>query len=111
VSVPNPAVNPAPPVLDLTADPITDAAPIKTKQELLATPSIWEPLTRVGLAGGLLALLAIVVVGSGVSIIVAPGNEPAIESYLKLVFTPVLGLVSSVVGFYFGHQAGSSGSS
>jgi hypothetical protein len=58
--------------------------------------------TRVGLAASLVLLLAVLTLGAGWYTVHSPQNEPQIEAFLKLVFTPVIGLVGSVVGFFFG---------
>jgi Asp/Glu/hydantoin racemase len=61
--------------------------------------------TRELIAGALVGLLAIVTLGAVVYVMASPGDEPAVEALLKLVFTPIIGLVGSVVGFYFGAQS------
>ena len=48
-----------------------------------------------------MAILAILILGTGWFVVAYPKKEPAVESFLKLVFTPVVGLVGSVIGFYF----------
>jgi Asp/Glu/hydantoin racemase len=67
--------------------------------------------TREWLAYALLLLLAILTIGAGVAVILAPQEEPAIDELLKFIYTPVVGLVSSVVGFYFGAQSVGQGGS
>lgn len=66
--------------------------------------------TRLVLAGGLVALLIVLTIGAGVYVATYPSKEPAVESFLKLVFTPIVGLVGSVVGFYFGAHSGTKSS-
>jgi len=57
------------------------------------------------LAGGLLGLLSILTLGTGWFVANYPNKEMAVEAFLKLVFTPLIGLVGSVVGFYFGSRS------
>lgn len=66
-----------------------------------------EDRARLVLAGSLLALLAAVVIGSGWTVLNFPGRQPAVEGYLQIVFAPIVGLVGSVIGFYFGSRASS----
>lgn len=98
---------------DLTTQPDQVAAPLASAADTLG-PSTKPTITdwaRVTLASSLVAILAILTLGTGWFVAVYPGKEPAIESFLKLVFTPIIGLVGSVIGFYFGsHMSGSSGS-
>ena len=98
---------------DLTTEPDQVAAPIASEREIIG-PSEKPTITdwaRITLAGSLVGILAIVTIGTGWFVAVYPSKEPAIENFLKLVFTPIIGLVGSVIGFYFGsHAAGSSGS-
>ena len=112
MSTPPPGDAGAPPT-DLTAQPGQVAAPLATVDETLgpSTKPTFTDWARISLAGALIGILAIVTVGTGWFVAVYPSKEPAIESFLKLVFTPLIGLVGSVVGFYFGSRAaGSSGS-
>jgi hypothetical protein len=100
-------------VLDLATDePATAIArPVISSTQTVGPGKPIEDLTRLGLAGGLLLILAILVIGTGWVVANYPGKEKAIEAFLKLTFTPVVGLVGSVVGFYFGSRTGSNGSS
>ncbi|MDQ6949771.1 MAG: hypothetical protein M3256_26870 [Actinomycetota bacterium] len=61
---------------------------------------------RVGprIAGILVALLALLALSSGLVVMAYPEREPAIESFPTLVFAPIIGLVGSVIGFYFGSR-------
>jgi hypothetical protein len=63
-------------------------------------------VTRIWLAGSLVGVLAVLTLGTAWFVVRDPKTEPAIEAFLKLVFTPIIGLVGSVVGFYFGAQSG-----
>lgn len=80
------------------------AAPIVPPSESLGSTGTLADWTRLALAGGLLGILAVLTLGSGWFVANYPGKEMAIEAFLKLVFTPLLGLVGSVVGFYFGSR-------
>lgn len=91
--------------MDLTKiEPAATPGPITTETQFFGR-SRMDDYARVGLAAGLLAILAIVVLGAGWYVAAFPSKEPAVESYLKLVFTPIVGLVGSVVGFYFGSRS------
>jgi hypothetical protein len=63
-------------------------------------------VTRIWLAGSLVGVLAVLTLGTAWFVVRDPKAEPAVEAFLKLVFTPIIGLVGSVVGFYFGAQSG-----
>jgi hypothetical protein len=92
---------------DLTAQPDQVAAPLASVGEIIG-PSTKPTITdwaRISLAGALLGILAILTLGTGWFVAVYPSKETAIESFLKLVFTPLIGLVGSVIGFYFGSRA------
>ena len=65
--------------------------------------------TRWGLAWGLLLILGLLVLGAGLFVATDPSSEKAIESFLKLVFAPLVGLVGSVIGFYFGVHKSEAG--
>lgn len=94
--------------LDLTKiEPNATPGSPKVGKQLLGPRRI-DDLARVGLAFALVAILAILILGTGWFVVAYPKKEPAVESFLKLVFTPVVGLVGSVIGFYFGSR-GSSG--
>ena len=105
---PTPEVQPT----DLTTEPGQVAAPLASVADIIG-PSTKPTITdwaRITLAGSLLGILAILTLGTGWFVAVYPSKETAIESFLKLVFTPIIGLVGSVIGFYFGsHVSGSSG--
>ncbi len=97
--------------LDLTTDeanaPAAPLAPLGSSLGAQGTLSDW---TRLALAGGLLLILAVLTLGAFWYVAVYPSRESAIEALLKLVFTPVIGLVGSVVGFYFGSRSASDAS-
>jgi hypothetical protein len=92
---------------DLTALPDQVAAPLTPVGAVvgpLTKPTITD-WARIALAGSLIAILAVLTLGTAWFVAVYPSKEPAIESFLKLVFTPIIGLVGSVIGFYFGSRA------
>lgn len=90
-------------VLDLTKEePGAPPAPLTTG--VVGSATTLADWTRVALAGSLVGLLAVLALGAGWFAVSYPSREPTIESFLKLVFTPVVGLVGSVVGFYFGSR-------
>jgi hypothetical protein len=99
------------PPIDLTAEPDQIAAPLASLDDSTG-PSTKPTITdwaRITLAGSLVGILAILTLGTGWYVAAYPGKETAIENFLKLVFTPIIGLVGSVIGFYFGsHTTGSS---
>lgn len=91
--------------LDLTAEePNAPGKPLAERvlQRRRFHPDDWA---RVTLALVLVGLLVVLTLGAGYYVATAPAKEQAIETYLKLVFTPVVGLVGSVVGFYFGSRS------
>lgn len=88
--------------------PSQSPAPLISAEGSEGKKTTIEDYTRVFLAGALVVILAILVVGAGAFVAVYPKNEPSLESFLKLVFTPIVGLVGSVVGFYFGSRGSSS---
>lgn len=69
-----------------------------------ATLADW---TRVALAGGLLAILGVLTLGTGWFVVTYPSKEKAIEAFLQVVFAPIVGLVGTVLGFYFGARSAS----
>jgi hypothetical protein len=90
--------------VDLTQiEPEAASRPLVASDNLLKRmlPDDW---TRVMLALLLVALLVVLTLGAGLYVAITPSKEPAIEAFLKLVFTPIVGLVGSVVGFYFGSR-------
>lgn len=93
--------------VDLTQDE-PGALPVPLATEVVGPTATLADWTRVALAGSLVGLLIILTLGTGWFAVDYPGKEKYIESFLKLVFTPIVGLVGSVVGFYFGSRATSS---
>jgi len=95
--------------LDLTKkEPSASPAPIASASETVSSSSaVMEGWTRIALAGALVGLLVVLTIGSGLYIATYPSKESAIDAFLKLTFTPVVGLVGSVVGFYFGARTAS----
>lgn len=89
-------------------EPHASPAPLATG--IVGSVTTLADRARVTLAGGLLGLLIILTLGTGWYVANYPGKERAIEAFLKLVFTPVIGLVGSVVGFYFGSRAATNSS-
>lgn len=95
---------------DLTKEKNQVPAPLTPVSDIIG-PSVKPTITdwaRITLAGGLVAILAVLTLGTAWFVAVYPSKEPAIESFLKLVFTPIIGLVGSVIGFYFGSRAASA---
>lgn len=93
--------------LNLTALPDQVAAPLTPVGAVVgpAEKPTFTDWARISLAGSLIAILAVLTLGTAWFVAVYPSKEPAIESFLKLVFTPIIGLVGSVIGFYFGSRA------
>lgn len=61
---------------------------------------------RAGLAITLVGLLVVIVIGAGWVLATDFATIEEIGEYLKIVFTPVVGLVGSAVGFYYGAGTG-----
>jgi hypothetical protein len=61
--------------------------------------------TRTFLAVSFAVLLGIVVIGSGIILALWPDRVEVFEKYLTMVFAPLLGLVGTVSGFYFGEKS------
>jgi hypothetical protein len=103
----------APPseVQDLTKEKNAVARPITPLSQSLGTAATLADWTRLALAGGLLAILGVLTLGTGWFVANYPDKEKAIEAFLQLVFTPLIGLVGSVVGFYFGTRSSGSAAS
>jgi hypothetical protein len=106
----------SPPPLDLTGEPdlsslsVLSAGAASGAIAPLGAPSLkkdrWDDAARVILAFVLVGLLAFVVILT--TIYAVTGNakqEATIESYLKIVLSPIIGIVGSVVGFYFGAKS------
>jgi hypothetical protein len=53
----------------------------------------------------LVTILAVVIIGSVVTVSLNGKSETSIEALLKVILSPIIGLVGSVVGFYFGAKA------
>jgi hypothetical protein len=83
-------------------------SPLVPASHLVGRKKRLEDWARVGIAAILVALLFLLVLSTGVVVMFYPEREPAIESFLKLVFAPVIGLVGSVIGFYFGSRRSES---
>ena len=92
-------------VRDLSAEPVEASEPPEVRP---FDPGPTRERVRGWLAGGLSVLLAVIVLGSGVTVAVNPKRLTVMVELLKLVFAPVVGLVGSVLGFYFGAQAAST---
>jgi len=107
-----------PPPLDLTSEPDLSSLSVLSAGAGSGAispfaPSLkknrWDDAARVILAFVLVGLLAFVVILT--TIYAVTGNakqEATIESYLKIVLSPIIGIVGSVVGFYFGAKSQSS---
>jgi hypothetical protein len=76
----------------------------------LQVPAEFEPVarewTRSIIAGGLVLLLAVCIVGSFWYTKWGLGQATERDDLLKLVFTPLIGLLSAITGFYFGERKG-----
>jgi hypothetical protein len=70
----------------------------------------WDDAARVGIAFLLVGLLVAVVLITTISAVSGSSSQNAtIENYLKIVLSPIIGIVGSVVGFYFGAKSQSPG--
>ena len=96
---------------DLTVEPDQVPAPLVSIEQSIGptTKPTFTDWARISLAGALLAVLAVLTLGTGWFVAVYPAKEGAIVNFLKLVYTPIVGLVGSVVGFYFGSRAAAGG--
>jgi hypothetical protein len=108
------------PELDLSSEP--DLSPLSVISTGLASQNApplgaprlkknrWDDAARVILAFILVGLLAFVVIATTISAVTGTKSQEAvIESYLKIVLSPIIGIVGSVVGFYFGAKSQSTG--
>jgi hypothetical protein len=95
--------------LDLTTEAQV-AANAGTAPALAITP--YDPSQdrerlRGKLAGWLLALLAVIAVGSVAALIFGEIDSPKLKDILTGVFTPLLGVFGTITGFYFGNAQAS----
>jgi hypothetical protein len=99
--------------LDLTeSEAGADVEEWRTKQKL----EVYDPVKaregmRGQLAGGLIVLLAFVVVASFVTVWVRGNLTEPTKDLLGLILGPVVTLVGSATGFYFGGREGGGGGS
>lgn len=90
--------------IDLTGEPnIFTKSPAVDTSVIAKTTS--TDVARIGLSFLLVSVLAFVVIVSVVSVWVNNKSEGSIDALLKVVLSPIIGLVGSVVGFYFGAKA------
>jgi len=68
------------------------------------TPEEHEGLTRTVIAGGLVALLAGVLLLPLLLVVTCGLASGVMDAYLEKVYPPLLTLVGSVAGYYFGQQ-------
>ena len=69
-------------------------------------PSQVRERLRGALAGGLLALLAFIIIGSFISLWFDWANSDEIDRILTMVLAPVIALVGAATGFYYGGRVG-----
>ena len=69
-------------------------------------PSQTREWLRGALAGGLLVLLAFMIVGSFVSLWFNWASSAEVEKILTHALAPIVGLVGAATGFYYGGRAG-----
>jgi hypothetical protein len=62
--------------------------------------------TRILIAGGLVALLTLTIVASFWYVNWHLGTAADREGLLNVIFTPLIGLLGAVTGFYFGERKG-----
>jgi hypothetical protein len=102
---------PPPPAdsIDLTSEPNifseTLAPGIPTVDTSVVQTTTSTDIARISLSFLLVGILAVVVVISVVTVATNGKSEPTIEALLKVILSPIIGLVGSVVGFYFGAKA------
>jgi hypothetical protein len=86
--------------------------PLTGAEQVFSGLDIQEHEVRRDLAKWLLVMLAVVVLGSGIPVILALGwPEPATswwlieKEWLQIVFAPLVTLVATVLGYYFGSRS------
>ncbi|MDQ6725696.1 MAG: hypothetical protein M3066_05975 [Actinomycetota bacterium] len=95
--------------LDLTTEPPVTASAGTGPAFAIAPydPSQDRERLRGILAGGLLALLAAVAIGSVAALIFSEIDSAKLKEILVGVFTPLLGVFGTITGFYFGNSQAS----
>ena len=94
------APSPQPGAIDLTGEGAVGAYAVKV-QDLDER----REDTRTLIATALVVLLGLVVIGIGAGIMIWPDKIGVFEKYLTMVFAPLVGLVGTVSGFYFGEKS------
>ncbi len=89
--------------LDLTQDP--SLSEIQGAKLLPYNPAKQRESMRGKLAIFLVALLTIVIFFTGIAAVFSSVEFEVIKSLLGLIFTPLMALVGTVVGFYYGGQS------
>lgn len=97
---PGPAVVGKPEVIGV--EEVDVSLPAKPTREVPYDPEPNRDKVRGYLAGGLVALLVAVVVAAWVTLWVGAVTEPEIKDILGVILSPVVALVGSALGFYFG---------
>lgn len=93
---------------DLTVRPHEEAqsASLQNYQVKEYSPDEDREKVRGNIAMGLVLLLAALILLSFVSLWLGLATSADLKSILELVFTPVVALVGSATGFYFGGRSG-----
>jgi hypothetical protein len=97
---PGPAAVAKPEVVDV--EEVDVSLPAKPTKELPYDPEPNRDRVRGYLAAGLVALLVAVVVAGWVTLWAGVVTEPEVKDLLGVILPPVVALVGSALGFYFG---------
>jgi len=102
--------NPTDAEVDLTNEPVFSTEPIPAPEERPFDPTRAREVMRGAIALALLSTLFLLLVAAHYTY--WKSSEVKYDDYMKLlnlVFTPVVALVSTAIGFYFGERAASTG--
>ncbi len=86
---------------DLTAEPTPSI------EEIAAAIAQAQEVTRAIIAYWLLLLVTVLVAGGAYATLLSPIGLDRVKQLFDLAFGPLLGLVGTVVGFYFGAKTAS----
>jgi hypothetical protein len=75
--------------------------------EVQAEALLMQERTRTGFAYVLLALLIAIVITAFLAYGTRWGDLEGMGNFVEMIFAPVIALLGTIVGFYYGQQAGS----
>jgi hypothetical protein len=99
-------LTPLPTVPEAGPTPVADIANVR---EIDWSPARSRERMRSFLAAGLVGLLAFITLIPFVLLVTGSVPIAELDTLMKIVFAPVVALVGSVVGFYFGAEVASRG--